>query len=104
MNPEFLEWIYVLKATRLGMLKEGPTDAEAQCVGRHFHYLKDLTEQGVMILVGRSLNDDEHTIGIAVFRAGTEDAAREIMQNDPAVKEGVMSAELMPFKVALRGQ
>ena len=47
------EWLYYLKPTRLGMVTEGATLEEAEIVGRHFAYLKNLTEKGVMILMGR---------------------------------------------------
>ena len=34
-----------------------------------------------------------------IFRAATEEAAREIMNGDPAIKKGIMHATLFPFKV-----
>lgn len=95
------EWLYYLKPTRLEMVTEGSTPEEAEIVGRHFAYLKDLTEKGVMILMGRTQNNDESTFGIAIFEAEDETAARAIMKNDPAVKHGVMTATLYPYKVAL---
>lgn len=51
--------------------------------------------------MGRTQNNDESTIGIAIFEAVDESAARTLMQNDPAVAEGVMTAELFPYQVAL---
>jgi uncharacterized protein YciI len=95
------EWLYYLKPTRLEMLTEGPTPEEEEIVSRHFAYLSDLTEKGLMILMGRTQNNDESTFGIAIFEAEDETAAREIMENDPAVKNGVMTATLYPYKVAL---
>jgi uncharacterized protein YciI len=95
------QFLYFLKPTRLGMVADGPTPEEAETVSRHFAYLKDLTEKGVMILVGRTQNSDESTFGIAIFEAEDEIAARTIMENDPAVAGGVMSAALYPYKVAL---
>ena len=83
------------------MVADGPTSEEAETVSRHFAYLSDLTEKGVMILVGRTQNSDESTFGIAIFEAEDEIAARTIMENDPAVAGGVMSATLYPYKVAL---
>ena len=97
-KPQF---IYVLKPTRLGMLTEGPTPQEVETVSRHFAYFKDLTEKGVMILMGRTQNKDETTFGIAVFEAEDEAAARRIMENDPAILGGVMTATLYPYKIAL---
>ena len=95
------QFLYFLKPTRLDMVAVGPTPEEAETVSRHFAYLKDLTEKGVMILVGRTQNSDESTFGIAIFEAEDESAARTIMENDPAVVGGVMSATLYPYKVAL---
>ncbi|MBI5932466.1 MAG: hypothetical protein HY867_02065 [Chloroflexi bacterium] len=94
------QYLYLLKPTRLGMLTESTPEEDA-AVLRHFAYLKDLTEKGVMILVGRTLNEDESTFGIAVFEAEDESAARTIMEGDPAVQSGVMRATLYPYKVAL---
>lgn len=95
------QWIYVLKPARLGMLTEGSTPEEDEIVARHFAYLKDLTEKGVMVLMGRTQNKDESTFGIAIFEVEDEAAARKIMENDPAVIHGVMTATLYPYKVAL---
>ena len=95
------EWLYLLKTTRREMLTEGSTPEEDEIVGRHFAYLKGLTEKGVMILVGRTQNNDESTFGIAIFEAENEEVARMIMENDPAVVGGVMQAQLFPYRIAL---
>ena len=97
-KPQF---IYVLKPTRLEMLTEGSTPEEAATVSRHFKYFQDLTAKGVMILMGRTQNNDESTFGIAIFEAEDESTARKIMENDPAVIGGVMTATLYPYKIAL---
>lgn len=99
--PEFL---YKLQLARGDMLRNGPTSAEQAVVAEHFAYLQDLTAKGAIILVGRTLTPDESTIGLAVFRAESEDDARQIMTGDPAVKKGVMTATLYPFKVVLQGK
>jgi len=96
--PQFL---YRLQPTRLGMLTEGPTDSEAAIVGEHFEYLQKLVAEGVVFMAGRTLNNDERTFGIAIFEAASEAAAVALMQNDPVVKQGVMKAELFPYRVAL---
>lgn len=95
------QWLYYLEPARLGMVTEGATPEESETVSRHFLYLKDLTEKGVMILMGRTQNNDENTFGIAIFEAEDEAAARQIMANDPAVLGGVMRATLYPYRVAL---
>jgi len=95
------EFLYRVQASRPDILKTGPTAEEAAIVQEHFDYLKVLTRKGVVILVGRTLTTDESSFGLAIFRAESEETAREIMRNDPAVKKGVMHATLFPFRVAL---
>ena len=44
-------------------------------ISAHYNYLKALTDQGVVILAGRTLNTDESSFGIVIFRADSEEAA-----------------------------
>jgi uncharacterized protein len=83
------------------MLTEGPTGREASIINQHFEYLQKLVAQGVVFMAGRTLNSDERTFGIVIFEAATEAAAVVLMQNDPAVKLGLMKAELFPYRLAL---
>jgi uncharacterized protein YciI len=96
--PQFL---YRIQPTRLGMLTEGPTSQEASITGEHFQYLQRLVAEGVVLMAGRTLNEDERSFGIVVFLAASQAEAAELVQNDPAVKLGIMKAELFPYRVAL---
>jgi uncharacterized protein YciI len=98
---ETTQYLYTIQPTRAEMLSEGTTPEEAQIVGQHFAYLKALTDQGIVILAGRTLNTDESSFGIVIFNAASEEAAREVMHNDPAVRQGVMRAKLYPYRVAM---
>ena len=60
-----------------------------------------ITDEGVVILVGRTQTDEYSTFGIVIFEAESEAAARRVVENDPAVHEKVMRAELYPYKIAL---
>ena len=57
-----------------------------------------------MLLAGRTQDDSPHTFGVAIFQAESEEAAQAIMNSDPAVRKGVMQAELFPFRIALAGK
>ena len=57
-----------------------------------------------MVLAGRTLNTDERSFGIVIFRADSEEAARRVMDQDPAVRNRVMRAELYPYRIALMAQ
>ena len=95
------QFLYRIQPTRLGMLTEGPTEHEAKVVAEHFGYLQRLVADGRVLMAGRTLNADESTFGIAVFVADSEAQAAEVVRNDPAVKHGVMRAELFPYRIAL---
>lgn len=98
---DFSEFLYRLTPTRPAMLTRGPTDDEAATTQRHFEYLQRLCDEGVVILAGRTLTTDASSFGIVIFRAPSEADARRIMENDPGVSEGVMNAELFPYRIAL---
>lgn len=83
------------------MLAEGPTEREARIVGQHFEYLRRLVDEGIVLMAGRTLNTDESAFGIAIFVADSPEAAEALMRADPAVAQGVMSAELFPYRIAL---
>lgn len=93
-------YLYRTRPTRLEMVMQGPTDEETSILSEHFSYLQSLTRKGVVLVFGRTQNNDTATFGIVIFRAESEDAARSIMNSDPAVKKGIMSAELFPYKIA----
>jgi len=44
---------------------------------------------------------DGRGFGIVIFEVADETAARSFMADDPAVRAGVMIAELHPFRVSL---
>jgi uncharacterized protein YciI len=98
-----MQFLYRLRPTRTEMVTIGPTPEEEAIVDEHFAYLAALTERGVMVLVGRTQNNDEETFGLCIFQAESEDSARQIMNDDPAVKTGIMRARLYPFRIALHG-
>jgi uncharacterized protein YciI len=93
-----VEWIYFIHAPR-ERFAETMTDEEQAVWGVHFERLQRLTREGVMILVGPTLGPIN--TGIAVFEAPDEDAARRIMEEDPAIASGIATGELRPFSVAL---
>ena len=96
--PQFL---YRIQPTRPGMLSHGPTEHEASIVGEHFRYLQKLLGESVVLMAGRTLDVDERAFGIVVFVAPSRVEAAELVQNDPAVRHGIMKAELFPYRIAL---
>lgn len=77
------------------------TDKDKQLVGEHFERLKTATDEGKVILAGRTDEANDKTFGIVIFYAKNEAEAKEFMLSDPAVKAGIMKATLHPYSVAL---
>jgi uncharacterized protein YciI len=94
-------FLYRVQAVRKDLLTTSPTDEESKALEGQFNYLKDLSAKGVVLLVGRTMNRDETSFGIVIFHAESEEAARKIMEGDPAVRNGVFHATLFPFQIAL---
>jgi uncharacterized protein YciI len=94
------QFLYQVRPTRIGMLDDSTPD-EARIVAEHFEYLKNLTERGIVHFAGRTLNTDSTAFGIVVFSARTLEEARRRMEEDPAVRAGVFTAELFPYRLAL---
>jgi len=96
------QFIYFLRAKRLEMLTKGPTAEEARVQMEHGRYLEELAARSVVVLAGRTSNNDDTTVGIVVLNALDEAGAKEIMEGDPFVKNGLMLATLFPFRVAFK--
>jgi uncharacterized protein YciI len=96
-----MNYLIVLRPNRVAMLTEGPTAEEAVAVRRHLEYLQGLAAAGKVRLAGRTTEDDARTLGIVLLSVASEEEARSIMSADPAVSQGVMRAELHPFRVAV---
>jgi uncharacterized protein YciI len=77
---------------------ENATPEESAVIERHFEYLQSRETEGRLILAGRT---EDARMGIAVIEANSENESKQIMADDPAVKEGVFSGELLPFRLAL---
>lgn len=99
-----MQFMYRITPQRSEMLREGPTEEEDKLIEKHFQYLKDLADRGIVSLAGRTLTTDIDSHGIVIFESESEEDARKIVDSDPAVEGGVFKAELFPFKKVLIGK
>jgi uncharacterized protein YciI len=75
------------------------TPEESATMDAHLNYLAGMLKDGSLILAGPCLHPDGP--GISIFEAEDEQAAQALMENDPAVKQGLMTARLFPFRASL---
>jgi uncharacterized protein len=96
------QFVYVLKLIPRLLEEKNWTEQDGQIVGRHSRRLQRLHKEGRVILAGRTLNESEPSqFGVVIFEADSEAEARALMEEDDAVKEKIMTAQLFPFSVAL---
>lgn len=78
-------------------------EKDVEIVGIHFNYLKDLLAKKILFLAGRTVNEPmtDKDFGIAILEVESEEEARYIMENDPAITGGIMTGELFEFSLAL---
>lgn len=92
-----MEFVYIIRPHKENFV-ETATPLENEIMGSHFNYLKELLAEGKLILAGPETTGK---FGLCVFEAANETEAKNILDNDPAVKAGVVSGELYPYRVSL---
>jgi len=95
------QYLYTVQVGRIGMLTN-PSEEDRRIAGEHIAYMKRLTEKGIGIF-GGAVNDirDSRHLGIFIFQAEDDTAARTIVNDDPAVKARLMRVCLYPYRIAL---
>jgi hypothetical protein len=72
---------------------------------QHLGYFSKMRQSGFMIVAGPIVGDS-HVAGMSIYSAGSVEEARELAEDDPAVRAGRYRIEVMPWltpKGALRG-
>ncbi len=77
---------------------ETMTEEESEIIGIHFEYLKEKLKEGKLILAGPVTTGE---FGVSIVETDSEEEAREIMNNDPAVSSGIMKPTIYPYRVSL---
>jgi uncharacterized protein YciI len=78
-----------------------PTAEESRVVSAHYEYLVSLRDDGRLLVAGPSIVEGD-TIGIGVLDVKSRAEAEAIVAADPAITNGVMTAELRPMRIAVR--
>lgn len=91
------QFVGIFKVAKADFLKNGPTAEEMKIIIQHRDYWQKYTDEGVCLLAGHTLNDDD-PIGLAVVKVESEQVAREMMDVDPMVKTGMLKVTLLPWE------
>lgn len=74
------------------------TDEEGKQFGEHAEHIKRLAHEGTVIFAGPCR--DMKGPAVVILDVRTESEARALMESDPAVKHGLMKAELHPVRLS----
>ncbi|MEO7496324.1 MAG: YciI family protein [Massilia sp.] len=96
------QYIIMLRVTPQFQEQSKWTAKENAAVSKHFERLKQATAEGKVIHAGRTTESLDKIFGLVIFEAENEAAAKAFMEDDPAVKAGVMSATLHPYTVVFQ--
>lgn len=95
--PGKLQFVYIIRPLKENFA-ETATESENEIMGLHFNYLKEMLASGKLIMAGPETTGK---FGLCVIETESEQEARHIMENDPAVRSQIVSAELYPYRVSL---
>jgi uncharacterized protein len=97
MQKEKMEFMCIKKPYKENFA-ETMTEEDARIMSVHFKYMQGLHKQGKLIIAGPVITGE---FGFSVFEAESEEEARQIVENDPAVLSGIMTPTLYPYRVSL---
>jgi uncharacterized protein YciI len=92
------EWIYFLHPPRDDFAATMTAD-EQTVWAEHFQRLQLLLAGGQLVLAGPTLGPVN--TGLVIFDAADEQAARQVMEDDPVIRGGYARGEIRPFRVSL---
>ena len=97
------QWLGVLTLTEKYKNVKNWTKEDETVTGQHFQRLVKLKNEGIVLLAGRTNyeTDNPDMMGIIIFYAPDDKAARQFMLDDPAVKGHIMLAKVHPYSIAI---
>lgn len=97
------QWLGILTLADKYKDEKNWTKQDEAITGEHFQRLVKMKNEGVVLLAGRTQLDlaDAGMMGLVIFYAKDEKEALQFMQEDPAVKNKIMLAKVVPYSVAV---
>jgi uncharacterized protein len=90
-------FVYLTRPTKANFLQT-LTESEKLTLSVHFEYLNSALKSQTLIMAGPCT---DAAFGIVVFKSASLNEAEKFMNNDPAIKAGIFSGELHPYRVSL---
>lgn len=91
-------YVYKLKLNTTYYEDTNWTDDVNQIIESHYNRLKADFNMGLLKHVGRTSDPKGEGFGLVIFDSTSFEDALNYMNDDPAVKAGIMTAELFEYK------
>ncbi len=75
------------------------SESEQEIMAQHFAYLSRLVDEGQVLIAGPCFSSPP--FGLVVIHASSEEAAAEMLRQDPSVREGLHTFDLVEMKLSL---
>ena len=94
------QFISILKPSRPNMHKT-VTDEEMKIFEKHSRYLEEKFKEGIVTFAGTSFEENQDHFALVVVNAECKIDAKVIIDNDPAVNQGLLISTLTEFNTFL---
>lgn len=92
-----LTFVYLTRPTKPNFLNS-ISENDKEVLSEHFEYLQNALNSKQLVLAGPCT---DAAFGIVIFESESAEAANLFMKNDPAIKAGIFSGELRPYRISL---
>jgi len=88
---------YVFVILKTGLNTRASKALSDSLFAGHMKNINRLADAGKLVVAGPFRKNDQQYRGIFILNVSTIDEAKELLQTDPAIKGGLLSAELIPW-------
>ena len=92
-------FVYHLKLLEKYKVKNHWTEKEHEIQKEHVAYLDSLTDKKKLIIAGISEEGLKNQKGLVLLRVKDYQEALSIVQNDPSIRQGMMTADIQQFNI-----
>lgn len=88
----------------ISIMRPGPnvnSEQHDDLINKHCEYLEEYFEKNIVIFAGPSWEENEDHFAIVVLEAENKEAAKKIMDNNPAVSAQVLTSHVTEFIIFL---
>lgn len=88
---------YIFCILKTGTNTNLTADEKSSLFMRHMTNITKMAQEGKLVVAGPFMKNDRNYRGLYIFNVATVEEAQALVATDPAVKNNLLEAELMPW-------